>query len=200
MRDDWRFPPLKHPHCVPAIVFLCWLSGCAGHGSLYLVPLDTKRIGQAGELVARVRADECYFWTDEKQQLCLAMRAFEGSILGGRFEKELLASMVLEGLPAGSTRDYRMDQRTFRSKSRAGCVHLRSASLAGVIRVWDYGKERIRGRFRVVTKQQSWSVLTGWTGDARVMVVGEFSAVGDRHAGERIAEQAEEKEREWERH
>ena len=66
-------------------------------------------------------------------------------------------------------------------------------SLRGIVTVWDYGGDTLRGRFRFAAKQQAYSVLVGWGADTRVLVVGDFMAVRDREAGERILERTQER-------
>ena len=41
-------------------------------------------------------------------------------------------------------------------------------------------------------KQQAYSVLTGWTGDARLIIVGEFTTVNDAAKGRSILARTEE--------
>lgn len=152
-----------------------------------------KKISATAPLVQRITPDECYYWVNEKNELCLAMRAADWSILGDRFEREFILSLVLEGLPAGRARDYRVFRRTFRARGRAGYRYTRAASLAGIVGVWDYGRRKIQGRFRLSAKHQTYSILTGWGGDKGVLIVGEFTAVPDRGAGEKILAQTEER-------
>lgn len=167
------------------------LTGCAGGASLHMIPLSTKKISMTRPLVIQVKPEECYYWVSEKQTLAVAMRLRERSLLGARYEREFVLSLMLDGLPASRSRAYRVGRRAMRARDRAGYSHTRSASLLGLVTVWDYGRPRLRGRFRITTKQQSYSVLTGWTGDRRVLFVGEFAAVLDRAAGEKILEQTE---------
>jgi hypothetical protein len=155
-------------------------AGCAGHAVVYSVPLGTKQISTTDPLIVRVTPDECYFWVNDQEELCVAMRSFSGSILGKRFHREFLMSMVAKGLPAGSGREYRMDRRTVRARNDAGYAHTRSASLGGIFTVWDYGRGHLRGRFRFTAKEQSYSVLTGWSGNNTVLCIGEFTAFRKR--------------------
>lgn len=169
-----------------------FLMGCAGHGSVHMIPLGPKPIKMTGPLIVPVAPKESYYWVNEQQELCVAMRTKRHSLLGARFEREFILSLVLDGLPAGSARYYRVGRRALRAKTRAGFTHTRSASLSGTAVVWDYGRASLHGRFRLTAKQQSYSVLTGWHGDRRVLFVGEFTAVADQAAGERILARTEE--------
>ncbi len=186
-------------HGVPAArwraaVSLCALSaaGCAGHASIHVVPLGSRNISATKPLVVRIEPDECYYWVNQQQQLCVAMRQAKGSLWGKRFEQEFLVSLVLDGLPAGSTRNYRVGRRTVRSRYNEGFHHTRSASLTGIAAIWDFGKRNLQGRFRLIASRQDYSVLTGWRGKRRVLLVGEFTAVPDTGAGRTILEDTEE--------
>jgi hypothetical protein len=167
-------------------------AGCAGHAVVYSVPLGTKQISTTDPLIVRATPDECYFWVDDQEELCVAMRSFSGSILGKRFHREFLMSMVAKGLPAGSGREYRMDRRTARTRNDAGYAHTRSASLGGILAVWDYRRGQVRGRFRFTAKEQSYSVLTGWSGNNTVLCIGEFTAFRNETAGKRLLARTEE--------
>lgn len=166
-------------------------TGCAGHANVHMIPLGTKRIDATTPLIVRVSPDECYFWVNDREELCVTMRSFSGSIFGKRFEKEFLLSLVAKGLPAGGGREYRMDRRTARVRHDAGYGHTRSASLSGIFAVWNYRRNQLRGRFRFTAKEQSYSVLSGWSGNNAVLVVGEFMAVADRAAGEKLLARTE---------
>lgn len=167
-------------------------AGCAGHAAVHMVPLGAKRIHTTGPLVVRVTPDECYFWVNDREELCVAMRSRSKSILGKRFDKEFLMSLVARGAPAGSGREYRMDRQTARVRHNAGFSHTRSASISGVLAVWDYQRDRLRGRFRFTGNQQSYSVLTDWTGNNPVLFVGEFKAVHHEAAGKELLVRTEE--------
>ncbi|MEK7730778.1 MAG: hypothetical protein AAB363_02865, partial [Planctomycetota bacterium] len=166
--------------------------GCTGQAEVNIVPLGTKRIDATAPLIVRVSPDECYFWVNDREELCVAMRSFSRSIFGKRFEKEFLLSLVAKGLPAGGGREYRMDRRTARVRHDAGYGHSRSASLSGIFAVWNYRRSQLRGRFRFTAKEQSYSVLRGWSGNNAVLVVGEFAAVHDEVAGKKLLLRTEE--------
>jgi hypothetical protein len=161
-------------------------AGCAGHGLIHMVPVAGKQLTTTSTLIVKVSPDECYYWVNDKQELCIAMRETGGSLLGGRFEHDFTLSLVLAGPPAGPARHYRLNRYSLRAQNREGLAYTRSASLTGEAVVWDYDTSRLHGRFRLIAKHQSYSVLTGWRGDARVSLVGELTAVPDRQAGERI--------------
>jgi len=157
-----------------------------------MVPLGTRTISETEPLVVTFRPAECYYWFNDRNKLCLAMRYRNPSILGRWLEEETVLSLVLDDPPAASSRDYPVGAQTFRMRRRAGLSHIRSVSLTGVVGVWDYGKANLRGRFRLTVKQQSYSVLTGWTGNARAVIVGAFTARPNAKAGKAINVRTEE--------
>ncbi len=165
-------------------------AGCAGHGSVYLIPLNTKRLRTTEQLVYHVTPRYCYYWIDGNR-LCIAMSDFQWSLLGEMHEREFALSFVLDGLPAGGARTYRANRRTMRLRSRDGLSNTRSASLSGLLTVWDFKKKRLHGRFRLYARRQSYFVLSGWGGTTPALVVGEFTAIENREAGEAILAQTE---------
>ncbi len=167
-------------------------SGCTGHAEVHIVPLGTKRIDTKAPLIVRVSPDECYFWVNDQEELCVAMRSHSRSIFGKRFGKEFLLSLVAKGLPAGGGREYRMDRRTARVRHDAGYTHTRAASLSGILAVWNYRRNQLQGRFRFTTREQSYSVLKGWSGNSTVLLIGEFKAVHHEAAGKKLFARTEE--------
>lgn len=167
-------------------------AGCAGHATIHMLPMGPKPIKTTGPLVIEVAPDECYYWVNDDRDLCVAMRAHRESLFGERVSSEFVLSLVLDGVPAGSGRYYRLGRRAVRAKRSAGYTHTRSASLSGIAVVWDYGRRNLRGRFRLTAKQQSYSVLTGWRGNRRVLFIGEFAAVANQATGEWILARTEE--------
>ncbi len=178
------------------VVLSAWpalfVAGCASHASIYIVPLGARRIGTTEPLVQRIRPQECYYWLNERNELCLALHERNRSLLNRLLDRETWVSFVLGEPPAGSAREYAVSGPTFRARHDSGLTHLRSVSLTGIVAVWDYGKARLRCRFRLTSRQQSYSVLTGWTGDARVLYTGELTAVHNPTAGQTILGQTEE--------
>lgn len=174
-----------------ALVLVGSTPGCAGRASLHTVPLNTRKLSTSEPLVHRVDPRECYYWINDAEKLCVAMRFRNRSLFGKALSRDMVLSLVLEEPPAGPARSYSATRRTLRAVDHAGFTHLRTASLAGMVTVW---KERraLCGRFRLAVKQQSWSVLSGWSGDNRLMLVGEFHAVANCARGEALLVQTEE--------
>jgi hypothetical protein len=168
------------------------LVGCSGRALVHTVPLGTQKISTEGPMLLRESMDECFYWTDEQNRLLVAMRKTHHSLFGRFFDREFVLTFVLPGVPAAASRDYRMDRNTARLVSRSGIYPQRGGSTGGIVAVWDYGKGSLKGRFRFNAKQQTYSVLTGWSGDFTSLYLGEFTAVNDPRRGKRLLTQIEE--------
>ncbi len=182
-------------------LFFILHSGCAPVATVHVIPLNLQKINVNRPLLATFTADECYYWVNDESELCIAMTGkikaglFSTRFFGivgrpGRHEFDL--SLVLEGLPAGSSRAYLATFRTARSRMRDGGAHTRFASFEGVVSVWDYGGQKMGGRFRLKAVQQSFMVLSGWWRDTQVLCLGEFTAEHDRRRGEALFARTEE--------
>ncbi len=172
-------------------LLLLALSGCRGHGVVHLVPTGTAKISITKPLLLEIHPTECYFWVTDENQLCIAMRQNKHSLLGKWGRREFILSMVLEGVPAGAGRNYRAGRRTMRAHRFKGLSHSRIASLAGIVGVWDYDQRKLRGRFRFSAKQQTYSILTGWGSNRGLLVIGDFTAIPNRKAGEALLARTE---------
>lgn len=182
------------PRGVVVWVSLCglWAGGCHGSARLDLIPLGVQRIEAKAPLIYTLRADECYFWTDAADQLCIACTDETAELFGEGTKTSLNVSLVLDGLPAHLARDYRASRRTLRGRANQRARHVRFASTGGIVAVWMDDKDRIHGRFRVLTRYQTFNVLLGWRGTQQVLLLGEFHAVRNRRRGESILARTEE--------
>ncbi len=167
-------------------------AGCSGSGVVHFIPLDVKQIPMTGALIAEINPDESYYWIDDAGKLCVALRQKHSSLWTPLLSHDISLSLVLGDPPAGVTRAYPATRDTLRMRSAAGVTQLRTGSLSGGSVVWDYGKNMLRGRFRITVKQQSYTVLTDWTGNGRMLLIGEFTATQDRERGEEILKRSEE--------
>ncbi len=166
-------------------------SGCTGSASVCMVSLNANKLKRTDPLIVKITPERCYYWVDDSDNLCIAMKAGRRSIFGDMFSSEFYFSVVLDGLPAASTRTYNVDRRSGRLRCRRGLSHIRSASLRGLVNVWDYGERKLSGRFRFTVKQQAYFVLSGWGGHEPVLLVGEFEAYPGRERGEQILARSE---------
>ena len=178
---------------IAGVLVLLALSGCRGYGVVHLVPTGTAKISMTKPLLVEIHPTECYFWVTDKDRLCIAKRQIKHSLFGARGRKEFILSMVLEGVPASVGRNYKANRRTMRAHRQKGLSHLRIASLTGIVGVWDFDRRKLRGRFRFSAKQQTFSILTGWGSDRGVLVIGDFTAIPNRKAGEALLARTEER-------
>jgi hypothetical protein len=174
------------------ILLSVWAGGCNGSARFDLIPLGLQRIQAQAPLIYTLRAAECYFWIDSGDQLCIACADESGPWFGKGAGMSLRVSLVLDGLPAHVARDYRATRRTLRGRASQRGRHARFASTGGIVAVWVDDEDRIHGRFRVLTRYQTFNVLLGWTGTQQVLLLGEFRAVRDRERGEPILARTEE--------
>jgi len=154
--------------------------------------LGSEWISATVPLIVEIAPDECRYWLDDDGMLRLAMRRYDRSILGRMFDFEFNGSFVLGDPPAGEARNYQIDERTFRSKTKDGYALTLLLSRTGIIGVWDYGTGELHGRFRFYARQHQYAILTGWGGERHVLVVGEFAARRNRTRGEAILQRTEE--------
>ncbi len=113
------------------------------------------------------------------------------SIIGDAGKRVLNASLVLGLPPQDNARNYHVTRDTLRVRLRKGYNHQRWASYGGIVAVWKHGAKGYRGRFRVRANQQSFLITTGWTGNQRVILTGEFTSTEDPARGRLILERTE---------
>ena len=182
-----KLRPLKS-RSVPALFLIAGAAlfpGCSGRGALSIVPMDQRRISRDKPLVVELRAAECCYWIDGKR-IIIALADENISLTGEYGKKRLVASIVLDGLPAHRSRDYRLDRNSIRGRFRDGPRHVRFASLSGILALWREEDGRIEGRLRALAKRQHFHVMLGWTGNQRALLVGDFVAVPNRERAEEL--------------
>ncbi|HSW47197.1 MAG TPA: hypothetical protein VLM89_16660 [Phycisphaerae bacterium] len=180
---------------VAGLVIVCCLSGCAGSGVVHVMPF-LRYDFPANELPAQtVQADRACWWQDEQGRVYVALRRHVPSLLGKAFEYDWQMTLMVEDLPAGSEKLYRLGADSVRQRLSFGGVHLRSLSLTGVAVVHGPRGGILRGRFHADVRQQQFNVLTGWVpqmGRAPMIVMaGVFEAIHDPARGQAILERTE---------
>jgi hypothetical protein len=166
------------------------IAGCQS-ATIHLIPTDQQRLEPQEPLVLTQRADQAWFWTEDNQRVCIALA--RGNVLrkttGARHTFAL--SLVLEGLPAGSGRDYRVAARGLRAVLHDGALHERYVSTRGIVRIWRDTPQRLSGRFRLTVVRHQFQVLTGWVPAGNILLSGEFRAALNPTRGRPILEQTE---------
>jgi hypothetical protein len=167
-------------------------AGCSGSARIHLIPAERKKISAQRPLIARYDVSHCHYWVNQRQELCLSFSDENQAAEGTAGRRSFDLSLILGPMPAGRARNYAVDRRTMRAIIHEGAEHRRYGSLFGIVGVWfDEGGEVLHGRFRVWAKQQDYKVWRGWSGDLRVLLVGEFEARPDTGRGERSLERTE---------
>ena len=182
---QWRFPLSL---CLSISLSFLALAGCSGSGSVHIVPLIRTDLPPGEPLMQTVPISEAYYWNDSDGTLKLALRHRAPALLGASLDWQM--SVVLEGLPAGKERLYRLAQREIRVVQDYGGDHRRSRSGMGVAVVEAPRNRRLKGRLHANVQQQQFGVLTGWNPPiyrgAMLVLVAEFEAVENRTKGEEI--------------
>jgi len=188
--------PFDRSRRFTAMLFLALLpftvmAGCASSASLRFSDLNFKRLDPTDPLVVDVAANSCWWWIDGKK-VCVAFNIGGTNQNGlGRHER-LVFSLVLNGIPAGTEREYRFTRQALRCYRHLGSDHSRYASVKGVATVRLSAGDILSGRFRALAKKQVFHVLTNWTTVGQAFVTGEFTAQRSRERGSSILVQTEE--------
>jgi hypothetical protein len=178
-----------------AMAILPGVVGCAGSGLVQMVPGMRSDIPPDEPLIGSVQAREAWYWKGEKGDLNIVLARRQRSPLNAALDSNWVMSIVLEDLPAGRERLYRVGTPTFRVVQSYGVDRRRARSLGGVVVIERAGENRIRGRFHVLLSQQQFTVLNGWSPPllrAPVFVtVGRFEAVLAPDKGTPLLKQTE---------
>ncbi len=169
--------------------------GCTGSATIHTMPLLRQDFPATEPPAVTIRPDQAYYWIDEQERLNIALRWHVPSLLGSMYEYDWETSLVLEGMPAGSERLYRLGADALRMSVSHGPVHFRGISFTGVAVIHAPSNGVLRGRFHATVRQQQFNVLTGWSpplprSPLHVMA-GTFDAVNDPVRGKAIRERTE---------
>ncbi len=160
---------------------LSLLAGCSGGGSVKLVPLMRSDLPDPEPLIQNVPISEAWYVLEPNGQLVIALRYHAGSLLGRAFDTDWEMSLVLDGLPAGSSRLYKLKGDTVRTVQTLGPDQRRARSWSGIAVLKAPEGGRLHGRFHFTIRQQQFTLLRGWCPplyQAPMLVcVGEFDAV-----------------------
>ena len=107
-------------------------SGCTGGGRLEFIPLNYRAIDPPPVRTVPLHVHRCYWWTDDQQRVWIAMEHQQGTPLNRYGQFMLRLSLLLDKLPAGQARDYRLTTRSFRGVLRSAVSESRFTSAAGI--------------------------------------------------------------------
>jgi hypothetical protein len=168
--------------------------GCSGSGVAQFVSILPTEIDPPATSVWRMDAQQCYWWTDEAGELNVAMTCTRNNLLLGTFGRlDFDISFVLGDPPAGSGRNYPVQQRETRSIFVSALQNQRLISNAGIVGVNVRDDGTLRGSFRTwmvpVADAMSLSFLPQQTGP--LLCFGTFQAVKDEARGKAIRARCE---------
>jgi len=162
--------------------------GCAGRANIQATSLNVRQLSDRGPLIQKIPAGQCYYFKDQGGRFCVAAKGGAGWPGGA---SSMVMSLSLGKEPAGKGRHYLVNNSTFRMITHRGGDHQRWASTMGIVGIWRRPDGAISGRFRIFAKRQSFHVCTGWQGNHRDLLTGDFIAVPDTGPGFEILRQSE---------
>lgn len=173
-------------------VLLAAIAGCGGRARVEYTSLDFANIDPPGTRVTRHEMPHCYWWTDDRNQLWIALERHAPSILGPAWSSQARIVFVLERPPAGRGRNYLVGKREMRGAATFGLVDVRYVAQQGLIGVNrdSVHSAELRGSFRIQAGLRVSQMLGGWGRPAAVLMFGDFTAVHDAARGRRIVEAA----------
>lgn len=166
------------------------LAGCRGGGRVEFIALSYTAIDPPSPAVTRLELDGCYWWTDEQDQLWIAMERDFSPLLFPIARMTFRMSLALEKPPAGPARNYELGQRELRAVVRLGPVESRFTSRVGIVAIYRKSGARLRGSLRIEASREVYAVF-GWSRPSRMLMLGTFEAVRDEGRGRAIAEATE---------
>jgi hypothetical protein len=142
-------------------------------------------------LIQTIPVSEAYYWVDEDGTLKIALKYQRESLLSDLLEVTSRTSLVLDGLPAGREKLYKLRRNDLMWTLSGGGSHQRLRSLKGVAVIEGSKRDRIEGRLHATIHQQKFTVLSGWKSSGLLTVVGDFAAVRNKAKGTEIFDAVE---------
>lgn len=177
-----RFPRIRAAALMLGL-FACVATGCTGGGQIELLNLDLRSIDPPPPRVGRFPAQECYWWTDERDRLWIVARHHQTwwpfSPIGGL---SIHLSLRLDKLPSDTAREYTLQTRELRAVAHAGPLEVRYSSQLGIAAVYVEPNEQLRVSARVQAGSETRQLL-GWSAPRRNLMLLNLRAVRDRGAG-----------------
>lgn len=180
-------------HAVLLCVAVAVCVGCNGGGHVDYTSLDYANIDPPTTRITHQDMPHCYWWTDERGQLWVAMERHDASLFGPAWSTQARVVFVLECPPAGRGRNYLVGKREMRGAATFGIVDVRYTAIHGVMGINRDSAEsnELRGSFRIMAGFSVSQMLGGWGNPAMVLMIGNFVAIHDEQRGRRIVQRAE---------
>jgi len=150
--------PLGSSALCAAVLVLC---GCSV-GRVQVVPMLRSDILPRESLIASVEPHEGWYWKGENGKLNVVLARHDRSLLDKNLDARWAMSLVLDDMPAGRERLYRVNPRTVRLVESYGGSHRRAKSASGVVVIERSIGGRLKGRFHLLVRQQQFTALNGW--------------------------------------
>ncbi len=171
-----------------------FIAGCSV-GEVQMVPWMRDDIRPREPLIGSIEPREAWYWQGADGKLNIALARRDRSIVNKDLDLTWAMSFVLEGMPAGSEKLYRVNSQTVRQYQSFLGDHRRGKSAAGVVVIERSPGGRLQGRFHIWVRQQQFSMLTGWgpvwPRAPVAIVVGRFQADPDRGKGKPLLDLTE---------
>ncbi len=162
------------------------VAGCSA-GRVHLVPFNRSDLAENEPPLATLDIHDACWWTQADGSLVVVLHRPGGFPPPSAAQNVWAMSMRLDGPPAGRERLYQLGQQEVRMVHAGGLNRRRASSFAGCVVLTAGEGSRLRGRFHVNLRQQTFSVLTGWTPappmSSLLIAAGDFVAVPDEHRG-----------------
>ncbi len=175
---------------VALLLFMPAHLACAGRASLVVTSLDYKAIDPP-PAYSKIDLDECYWWTDEHEQVWIAMRRRIRSPISSDFDFDFSLSLLLDRLPAGSARNYLVGKEELRGVAEVGPLASTFESSAGILALYRQSGDRLRGSLKLEVLRRTASLLGGRTRATRYLFAGDLLAIHDERRGREIAMEIE---------
>ncbi len=187
--------PIRAAH-LPAwlgcIVATVAASGCTGNARLTLIPLRSSTLTPRSQLEYTVSPQECYWWVDEQDRLCLAMCYHNFSILGDLTRDAFELSFVFKDPPPKEEKVYVARRDVARALWHRSAWHLRLRAQTGNVAVERRSEDVLAGRLRLTCSSEAFWILKGWERKSRVLIQGHFTAVRNAEQGRALLQRIEE--------
>jgi hypothetical protein len=170
------------------------IAGCSV-GKVQTVPWTREDIRPQERLIVSIEPQEAWYWQGSDGKLNIVLARRDRSIINKDLSFTWVMSLVLEDMPAGREKLYRVDSRTVRQCQSFAGDHRRAKSATGVAVIERSSSTRLKGRFHFWIRQQQFSVLTGWTPPLprapMAIAVGRFEATLDPGKGKPLLDLTE---------
>jgi len=175
--------------CLLAIVAA---SGCTGHARLTLIPLHSSTLTPRSPLEYTVSPQECYWWVDEEDRLCLVMGYHNFSVLGDLTRDAFELSFVFKDPPPEDEKVYVARRDVARALWHRSAWHLRLRARTGNVAIERRSDDVLAGRLRLTCSSEEFWILTGWQRKSPVLIQGQFTAVRNAEQGRALLQRIEE--------